>query len=284
MAAVNRRPNRGARIRTTRISYAYTKEDNMKTTNDTLVVFDKSKNEIISRFPMHLVEVDQDGRISVSGNYIVRKTSPKWILDKWINGAKKMSRSERMEFGKSLEKEGLKIARYGWAEDGVLFAPESQFRQTEEGNAYHEWAVEAARDTEDKMRRTVTILLVTRGWGDYGFVEWTGDITRPAEEIAKECREKLDQCEDKDCNLTDAEIIVEIAKRKDDWAKKQVLQNTWKDHVERCKAEAVKTGNKVAIRQYICDCTDKNEECSMDIATDWAMPDGTIKRTYQHTW
>lgn len=233
---------------------------------------------------MHLVEVDQDGRISVSGNYIVRKTSPKWILDKWINGAKKMSRSERMEFGKSLEKYGLKIARYGWSDDGLLFEPESKFRKTEEGKAYHESVVEAARALEEKERRTVTIYLVTRGWGDYGFVEWTGDITRPAEEIAKECREKLDQCEDKDRNLKDAEIMVEIAKRKYDWANKQVLQNAWKSHVERCKAEAAKTGKNVEIRQFTCKCHDHREECSVDVATELAMPDGATKITYQHTW
>lgn len=40
-------------------------------------------------------------------------------------------------------------------------------------------------------------------------------------------------------------------------------------------AEAKETGERVQIRRYSTGCNDRREECSLDIVTEWALPDDT---------
>lgn len=47
---------------------------------------------------------------------------------------------------------------------------------------------------------------------------------------------------------------------------------------------ARKTGEKQLINKWLEDCNDPREECSVDICCEWAMPDGTITYTRNHTW
>ena len=78
--------------------------------------------------------------------------------------------------------------------------------------------------------------------------------------------------------------LAEIAKARDAYAAKVAKREASSAHVEECKRRARETGAKVEIRHYSTECHDPREECSLDIATEWAMPDGTIRTTYQHTW
>ena len=48
--------------------------------------------------------------------------------------------------------------------------------------------------------------------------------------------------------------------------------------------EAKRTGKPVIIRRFIVECSDPREECSYDEVIEYAMPDGTTKRTQNHTW
>lgn len=48
--------------------------------------------------------------------------------------------------------------------------------------------------------------------------------------------------------------------------------------------EARKTGKKVVLRTWTEDCNNPQEECSCDIMTEFAMPDGTTQITRQHTF
>ena len=48
--------------------------------------------------------------------------------------------------------------------------------------------------------------------------------------------------------------------------------------------EARRTGKKVAISMQMVGCSDPSEQCSADVIYEWAMPDGTIQTTRQHTW
>ncbi len=48
--------------------------------------------------------------------------------------------------------------------------------------------------------------------------------------------------------------------------------------------EAKKTGKPVEIRSWTADCNDPHEQCSLDIITEYAMPDGTITTDREHTW
>ena len=48
--------------------------------------------------------------------------------------------------------------------------------------------------------------------------------------------------------------------------------------------EARETGKKVELYRYSADCNDPNEDCNVDIITQYAMPDGSIKVERIHTW
>lgn len=47
---------------------------------------------------------------------------------------------------------------------------------------------------------------------------------------------------------------------------------------------ARKTGEKQLISKWLENCNDPKEECNTDICCKWAMPDGTITYTRNHTW
>ena len=49
-------------------------------------------------------------------------------------------------------------------------------------------------------------------------------------------------------------------------------------------AKAKETGQKQLINQWVEDCNNPKEECNTDICCKWAMPDGTITYTRNHTW
>lgn len=48
--------------------------------------------------------------------------------------------------------------------------------------------------------------------------------------------------------------------------------------------EAKRTGKPVEIRSWTAECNDPHEQCSLDIITEYAMPNGTTKTERQHTW
>lgn len=48
--------------------------------------------------------------------------------------------------------------------------------------------------------------------------------------------------------------------------------------------EARITGKPVLLRQWSADCCSRNEECSTDIHCEYAMPDGSTKHEWNHTW
>lgn len=48
--------------------------------------------------------------------------------------------------------------------------------------------------------------------------------------------------------------------------------------------EARDIGKPVLLKQWSAECNDPREECSTDIVTQYAMPDGTTKTTRRHTW
>jgi hypothetical protein len=62
-----------------------------------------------------------------------------------------------------------------------------------------------------------------------------------------------------------------------DQAKKEVEKQAKFD-------KARNLGNPVVLYQYATWCNDRREECSTDIVTVWAMPDGSTKTERKHTW
>jgi len=65
----------------------------------------------------------------------------------------------------------------------------------------------------------------------------------------------------------------------------EAAEKTKKEAEKKAKfVEAKATGKPIELHRYVDDCNDPHEECSTDIITVWAMPDGTIKTTRRHTW
>jgi len=56
------------------------------------------------------------------------------------------------------------------------------------------------------------------------------------------------------------------------------------DKRSRAFAEANRTGNPVVLRSWSEDCDGSTEECDIDNITQYAMPDGSIKTTRNHSW
>jgi len=48
--------------------------------------------------------------------------------------------------------------------------------------------------------------------------------------------------------------------------------------------EARETGKPVLLNKWSTDCCDRSEECSLDIHYEYAMPDGSTKHEWNHTW
>jgi hypothetical protein len=48
--------------------------------------------------------------------------------------------------------------------------------------------------------------------------------------------------------------------------------------------QAKETGKRVEIKHYSTECNDPSEECSLDIITEYAMPDGSVETERIHTY
>jgi hypothetical protein len=62
------------------------------------------------------------------------------------------------------------------------------------------------------------------------------------------------------------------------------IEQTENERITAIFEKAKQTGEKQYLNHYTADCNDQNEDCSTDIVTIWAMPDGTKTITRQHTW
>ena len=59
--------------------------------------------------------------------------------------------------------------------------------------------------------------------------------------------------------------------------KKEAEKKAKEDRVNTIFATAKETGEKQYIKHYMANCNDPREECSTDVVTEYAMPDGTKK-------
>jgi hypothetical protein len=112
-------------------------------------------------------------------------------------------------------------------------------------------------------------------WQDINVVGWASAI-RPGAmgsfasvQICSIGKDKLEQIK--------ADKIVAANKKADE-------EKTETDRVDAIFVTAKETGVKQQIRHYMADCNDPQEECSTDVVTVYAMPDGTTKSERQHTW
>jgi hypothetical protein len=128
-------------------------------------------------------------------------------------------------------------------------------------------------DGDPIMQYTVDDVIVS--WRDINVIGWASAI-RPgamgsfaAIQICSISKDALDLIKD---IKTTAEAI-KAEKEKDE-----------ADRFTDVFTAAKETGEKQHIRHYMADCNDPREECSTDLVTVWAMPDGTTKTERSHTW
>ncbi len=79
-----------------------------------------------------------------------------------------------------------------------------------------------------------------------------------------------------------AEVIALVRQHLQD--KEDAKDDNLKRQRERAAkiAEAKQTGQRIELETYSCECHEP--DCSLDIVTVYAMPDGTTKTDRQHTW
>jgi len=81
------------------------------------------------------------------------------------------------------------------------------------------------------------------------------------------------------------ELLAAAGQRRDE---KQVAKDAKEAEAQKQReekfAEAKRTGNGVILESYPVECDDPDEECSCDIITVYAMPDGTEKSNRSHTY
>lgn len=81
------------------------------------------------------------------------------------------------------------------------------------------------------------------------------------------------------------EIVVEADRQaKEKEQKEEEMAEKETARVSEIKALATKTGKKQELNRELVECNDKHFECSTDIITTWAMPNGSITTTRTHTY
>lgn len=140
-------------------------------------------------------------------------------------------------------------------------------------------AEKAAREQEERELRAATVTFRAYGWESH--------------EVSVDTREDLDaqfaRLADYYANdLTYDSIKADYAKHvqatQEKAAKKAAREKAAQEKEEEALRQAAATGEKQVIRQWMEDCNDYREECSMDSVVLWAMPDGTTIKTRRHTW
>lgn len=92
--------------------------------------------------------------------------------------------------------------------------------------------------------------------------------------------------EDEQILVTEQKVAVAEAAKVTARAEAEVqAEKAKEDAIEKGKFdEARVTGKPVTLNSWMEDCNDPREECSTDVVTLYAMPDGTRKINRQHTW
>ena len=92
--------------------------------------------------------------------------------------------------------------------------------------------------------------------------------------------------EDEEILVREQEVAVAEAEKATALAEAEAqAEKAKEDAIEKGKFdEARVTGKPVTLNSWMEDCNDPREECSTDVVTLYAMPDGTRKINRQHTW
>jgi len=82
----------------------------------------------------------------------------------------------------------------------------------------------------------------------------------------------------------EAAIVAECKEYSDKKTAKRAENNsTKKAHKDAIFAKAKATGEKQVLDNWVTrECTENQDDCSFDAATEWALPNGSVKTTFSH--
>ncbi len=150
-------------------------------------------NELKITLPENLVSIKEDGTIWHKGIPMLGVEDP----------AEKKQIVDLVRAGKFSEIPAKYFTRMGDNENGLWAGTDEEWEK-HPGNA------QAKKEFEAMVKR-VTIMLSTRGWGDYSPLEVEIDISRPDCEIIADCRKALEEGHDVDHrDQSDEEILKKI--------------------------------------------------------------------------
>ena len=137
-------------------------------------------------------------------------------------------------------------------------------------------------EEEDRRAHWMEINLGVCFHTDYSSHWWRGDDRTPLEQIIKEGSAMLTCCHKEETTEES------VRKAYDSFMQRREERKTRQEKRENKEqaafARAKESGQKQKIRGYSVECDDPHEECDLDIVTEWAMPDGSVKTTRHHTW
>lgn len=149
---------------------------------------------------------------------------------------------------------------------------------------YDKYITAAIAIEKENRANSIEVHLSTRGWGDYSSLNVTID-RRDNDKIWLDAAKKaFEGVHDVDHpNQTDDELLEKINAAVEKFDAVIARSEAEAKRVADLKSKAVATGEKQLLNKYMDECNDPNEECSTDSVSIYAMPDGTICESRQHT-
>lgn len=236
----------------------------------------------ITADPIHRLPVDlySDGTLWVNPKYplVITKHLPnaKELIEKY-SAALKAGNLPKVA-------DPAHIARLGL--NGPMLVEEAgEYADRTRAARHAKYRAEEAARAALPVVEMIKVHVSTRGWGDYSCIYWSGPADKPTTEIMAECRQLMARAHDVDHrNQTDEELAARIEEARAELAQKKAAKAAKEGKIEEAKAKAKEIGEKIKIRSWVEDCDESVSECSTDILTEWATPDGRIIKTRTHTF
>ena len=223
-------------------------------------------------------------------------TSSRYPAEQKADGSLWYGRNPFLSFSQCSNADELKIKYIAAikARKFSLIAPEHFAKIGQNGNTLIEWAEEYDKRMapilkaqyeakKEKEEKTIKIYISSRGWGEFSPVEWIGDASTPTYVIIAEARKLMADSNDVDSiNQSDDELSATIEKAKASHNLKKAEATAKAKEITDAIETAKATGKAVVISTWTTtSCHNGNDdECSCDIATKYANPDGTITTKY----
>jgi hypothetical protein len=193
-------------------------------------------NELKLTIPADQITIKADGTLWKGATPLLGVEDP----------AEKKQIGDLVRAGKFSEIPAKYFTRMGDNENGLWAGTDEEWEK-------HPGCLQAKKDFEAMTKRDakrVTIILSTRGWGDYSPLKVEIDISRPDCEIIADCRKALEEGHDVDhCDQSDEEILEKVNKARQK-LNAPAPQKTDREDAEREIQRKIKAGYCFSCESY----------------------------------